>query len=199
MKKILIILFLILAGFSSLSAQDNDLKKIYTDITTEINSALLTQKSSIELSGFVLYNYDKTKFDDGNTREHHLVQVEPVISYFVINDLSFGLNLSYLYEKSENEAGNNPATVEQTFVGPIGKYYFGEGEFRPFVFADYLFLTGDNFDGGELGFGAGVMYHISGTTGLNLKIKYGRIWSDKDNIDSQNALFFGIGFSNFIF
>ncbi|HES60144.1 MAG: hypothetical protein JW956_01405 [Calditrichaceae bacterium] len=199
MKKILIVLILILAEFSSLFAQDNDLKKIYTDITTEINSALLTQKSSIEVSGFVLYNYDKTKFDDGNTREHHLVQVEPVISYFVINDLSFGLNLSYQYEKSENETGNNPAAIEQTFIGPIGKYYFGEGEFRPFVFADYLFLTGDNFDGGELGFGAGIMYHITGTTGLNFQIKYGRIWSDKDHIDSQNALFFGIGFSNFIF
>jgi hypothetical protein len=199
MRKILIILILILAGFSSLFAQDNDLKKIYTDITTEINSALLTQKSSIEVSGFISFHYDKTKFEDGNTKEHHLIQIEPLISYFFINDLSFGLNLSYQYEKSENETGNNPGTVEQTFIGPIGKYYFGEGEFRPFVFADYLFLTGDNFEGGELGLGAGLMYHITGSTGLNLQIKYGQIWSNKDNIDNQNALFIGIGFSNFIF
>ena len=199
MRQILIILFLVLAEFSFLFAQDTDLKQIYTDITTEINSALLTQKSSIEVSGFLLYNYYKTKFDDGDTREHHLVQIEPVISYFFINDLSFGLNLSYQYEKSENEAGDNPGTIEQTFIGPIGKYYFSEGEFRPFVFADYLFLTGDNFDGGELGFGAGLMYHITGSTGLNLQIKYGQIWSNKDNIDNQNAILIGIGFSNFIF
>lgn len=199
MRQILIILILILAEFSSLLAQDTDLKKIYTDITTKINSALLTKKSSIEVSGFISYNYYKTKFDDGDTREHHLVQIEPVISYFFINDLSFGLNLSYQYEKSENETGNNPGTIEQTFIGPIGKYYFAEGEFRPFIFADYLFLTGDNFDGGELGFGAGLMYHITGSTGLNLQIKYGHIWSNKDNIDSQNAIFIGIGFSNFIF
>lgn len=199
MRQILIILILILAEFSSLFAQDTDLKKIYTDITTEINSALLTKKSSIEVSGVISYNYYKTKFDDGDTREHHLVQIEPVISYFFINDLSFGLNLSYQYEKSEIDAGNNSGTIEQTFIGPIGKYYFGEGEFRPFIFADYLFLTGDNFDGGELGFGAGLMYHITGSTGLNLQIKYGHIWSNKDNVDSQNAIFVGIGFSSFIF
>ena len=199
MRQILIIIILILAKSSSLFAQENDLKKIYTDITTEINSALLTQRSSIEVSGFISYNYYKTKFDYGETKKHHLVQIEPIISYFFINDLSFGLNFSYHYEKSENEAGNDPSTIKQTFIGPIGKYYFGEGEFRPFVFADYLFLTGDNFDGGELGFGAGIMYHITGSTGLNLQIKYGHIWSKKDNIDSQNAIFIGIGFYNFIF
>ena len=127
------------------------------------------------------------------------MQIEPIISYFLINDLSFGLNFSYQYEKSENEVGNDHSTIEQTFIGPIGKYYFGEGEFRPFVFTDYLFLIGDNFDGCELGFGAGIMYHITGSTGLNLRIKYGHIWSNIDNIKSQNAILIGIGFSNFIF
>jgi hypothetical protein len=99
----------------------------------------------------------------------------------------------------EYEVEKDPATIEQTFIGPIGKYYFGEGELRPFVFADYLFLTGDDFDGGEFGFGAGIMYHITGNTGLNLQFKYGHIWSNKDNIDSQSGVFIGIGFSNFIF
>ncbi|MEJ2542784.1 MAG: hypothetical protein P8Y99_01825 [Calditrichaceae bacterium] len=199
MRLILIILILLLAKVTFLSAQDTDLKKIYTDITTEINSALLTRKSSIEMSGFVSYNYYKTKFDDGAEREHHLVQIDPVVSYFVINDLSFGINLSYQYEKSENEAGNDHDTIEQTFIGPIGKYYFGEEEFRPFIFADYLFLSGDNFDGGELGFGAGLMYHLAGNTGINLQVKYGHIWSKENNVDSQDAIFIGMGFSHFIF
>ena len=199
MRKILLVSVLIIATFSLLSAQENDIKKIYTDITTKINSALLTQKSSFEVSGFISYNYYKTKFDYGETRTQHLVQIEPIIMYFFIDDLSFGLNFSYQYNKTENEVGNDPSTIEQTFIGPIGKYYFGEGDFRPFVFADYLFLTGDNFDGGELGIGAGIMYHVAGNIGINLQLKYGQIWSTKNDIDSQNAIFVGIGLSNFIF
>ena len=199
MRKLFFILVLIFAASSLLSAQENDIKKIYTDITTKINSALLTQKSSIEVSGFMSYNYYKTKFDYGETRKQHLVQIEPIISYFFIDDLSIGLNFSYQYYKTENDVGNDPSAVEQTFFGPIGKYFLGEGDFRPFVFGDYLFLVGDNFEGGELGFGAGIMYHIAGNIGINFQLKYGQIWSNKDNIDSQNTIFVGIGLSNFIF
>ncbi len=199
MRKIFLVSVLILATSSFLSAQESDIKKIYTDITTKINSALLTQKSSIEVSGFISYNYYKTKFDYGETRTQHLVQIEPIISYFIIDDLSFGLDFSYQYNKTENEVGNDPGTIEQTFIGPIGKYYFGKEDFRPFVFADYLFLTGDYFDGGELGFGAGIMYHVAGNLGINLQLKYGQIWSTKNDIESQNTIFVGIGLSNFIF
>jgi hypothetical protein len=199
MRKMLLISMIILATHSYSSAQEKDIKKIYTDITTKINSALLTQKSSIEMSGFISYSYYKTRFDYGDKREQHLVQIEPIISYFFSENLSFGLNFSYRYEKTENEVGNDPGAIEQLFIGPIGKYYFAEGAFRPFLFTDYLFLTGDNFDGGELGFGAGIMYHMVGNVGLNLQIKYGQIWSNKNNIDSQNTIFIGIGLSNFIF
>jgi hypothetical protein len=199
MRKMLLVSILIIATFSLLSAQENNIKKIYTDITTKINSALLTQKSSFEVSGFISYNYYKTKFDYGETRTQHLVQIEPIISYFFIDDLSLGLDFSYQYNKTENEVGNDPSIIEQTFIGPIGKYYFGEGDFRPFVFADYIFLIGDNFDGGELGFGAGIMYHVAGNIGINLQLKYGQIWSTRNDIDSQNTIFVGIGLSNFIF
>ena len=199
MRKMFLVSVIILATSSFLSAQESDIKKIYTDITTKINSALLTQKSSIEVSGFMSYNYYKTKFDYGEIRKQHLVQLEPIISYFFIDDLSFGLNLSYQYNKTENEVGNDPGTIEQTFIGPIGKYYFGKEDFRPFVFADYLFLAGDYFEGGEFGFGAGIMYHATGNIGLNLQLKYGQIWSNMDDINSQNTIFVGIGISNFIF
>ena len=48
-------LFLCILVFSSttLFAQEKDLKGIYSDVTTAINSALLTKSGSIELSGFL--------------------------------------------------------------------------------------------------------------------------------------------------
>ena len=199
MRIFILVLVLILTTYSVVAAQEDDIKKIYTDITTKINSALLTKKSSIEISGFMSYNYYKTKYNYNEAKNMHLLQIEPIISYFFIDDLSIGLNLSYQYQKIEYETGDDPGTTEQTFIGPIGKYYFGEEKLRPFIFADYLFLVGDNFDGGELGIGGGILYHFTGNFGINLQIKYGQIWSSKDNIDSQSRILVGIGISNFIF
>ena len=196
---VFLLLMVILITNSVLPAQDDDLKNIYTNFTTKINSALLTKQSSIEISGFISYNYYKTKYTYAETKKTHFLQIEPIISYFFIDDLSFGLNLSYQYENIEHESSNEPKETEQTFIGPIGKYYFGEDKFRPFILADYLFLVGDNFDGGELGIGAGVVYHISGNMGINIQLKYGQIWSSNNNIDSQNRVLIGIGISNFIF
>ena len=73
-------------------------------------------------------------------------------------------------------------------------YYFSE-----IFWEEELFLTGDYFDGGELGFGAGIMYHVAGNLGITLQLKYGQIWSTKNDIESQNTIFVGIGLSNFIF
>ena len=199
MRKIYWFSILFITLHSLLLAQENDLKKIYTNLTTEINSALLTQKSSMEISGFISYNHYRSKFDNGEIQKQHLLHIEPVISYFVIDNLSAGLNISYQYNKIETDTEPESVKIEQTFVGPIGKYYFGEGQYRPFVFVDYLFLTGDNFKGGEIGFGAGLMYHIAGNIGLNIQAKYGQIWPQNDNIDSQNTIFIGIGLSSFIF
>lgn len=76
--------------------------------------------------------------------------------------------------------------------------YFGEDNLRPFILAEYLFLVGDNFDGSELDFGAGIFCHVTGNFGFNFFGKYGFIWSSNNDIDTQNRIFIGIGISNFI-
>ncbi|MBN1895789.1 hypothetical protein JW906_14960 [bacterium] len=193
----ILVMFLTVHSFSF--AQENSLKDIYTEITTRINSALLTRKSSVELSGFISYQYYKTRYDEGITGNRYSFQVDPIVSYFIIKNLSLGLSFSYHYDKIEAGTTDQTDTIDQKFLGPVVKYYFCNEKFRPFLFADYLFLAGDHLDGGELGLGAGIMIHVSGNLGLNFQVKYGQIWSDQEGIDSQNLIFAGIGLSHFIF
>ena len=76
--------------------------------------------------------------------------------------------------------------------------YFGDERTRPFIMADYLVLTGDYYDGGEVDLGGGVMYHLDGNIGLNLFAKYGIIWYDSNTLDNKSRIFLGIGLSGFI-
>jgi len=190
--------FLLLVSISCICAQEQDLKEIYTDVTTAINSALLTKKGSAELSGFFSYNYLKTEYEYSERLTEQIIQVEPGFSYFYFDNISFGFMLSYYYQKTENESYDFSMSNDQISIGPLIKYYFGEDRFRPFILTDYLFLTGDDFDGGELDIGGGILYHVTGNFGLSLQIKYGIIWRGNDNFDSQNRIFIGVGFVNFI-
>jgi hypothetical protein len=101
--------------------------------------------------------------------------------------------------ETEYARAGQSASMAQTFIGPVGKYYFGEKQIRPFVFSELLFLTGDRFEGQELALGAGMMYHVSGNIGLNVMVKYGHILADSDLIDTQRRIFFGLGLSGFLF
>jgi hypothetical protein len=193
--KFFICLCILIGG--QLLAQEEDLKEIYKDVTRVINSALLTKTGSKELSGFISYNHSNTTYTyDAELYQQHIL-FEPVFSYFFVDNISLGVDLSYLHQKTESKPSGSTTRVEQTFVGPIAKMYFGEERFRPFVLTDYLFMVGDNFDGGVLDFGAGVFYHATGNFGFSLFGKYGMMWSSRDSIDRQNRVFIGIGINNF--
>lgn len=198
MKSILIFIIIFVLFPNFIFAQEKDLKEIYADVTTAINSTLLTKTNSIEVSGFLTYNYFNTKYSYDEKRTQQIFQVEPVFAYFFIDNVSLGINLSYLYQKTDYQSSNESTILEQTFVGPIAKMYFGEKRIRPFMLADYLFMVGDNYDGGELDFGAGVFYQVAGNFGVNVFTKYGIIWSNQDNVDNQSRIFIGIGISSFI-
>lgn len=197
MRAILAVLFILLF-LNCIYAQDQDLKEIYTKVTTSINSALLTKKGSTELSGFFSFNYLKTKFDYDESITEQIVQIEPGFSYFYFDNISFGIILSYYYQKIDYESTQGARSSDQIFIGPLVKYYFSEDKLRPFVLSDYLVQSGDELKGGEWDIGGGVLYHVTGNFGLSLQLKYGFIWSDIDHIDNQNRIFIGVGFSNFI-
>lgn len=198
MKTTRVLLFILLFSTLNLFAQENDLKEIYTDVTTAIYSALLTKSGSMEISGFLSYNSYTTNFTYDEKMTQQIFLIEPVFLYFFVDNISLGFDVSYLNQKTDYESSEDSRTIEQTFVGPIAKMYFGEDRIRPFILADYLFLVGDNYDGGVLDIGAGVFYHVTGNFGFSIFGKYGFMSSTKDNIDSQSRIFIGIGISNFI-
>jgi len=83
-------------------------------------------------------------------------------------------------------------------LGPVIKYYIGEKRWRPYLFANYLVMTGDVLDGGETDLGVGILYHVTGNFAINLQLKYGFISADEQNYKGLNRLFVGIGLVNFI-
>lgn len=198
MKTTHLTLYIFLFLSINLFAQENDLKRIYTDFTTAINSALLTKSGSIEVSGFISYQSFTTNFSSDEKVTQRIFLLEPVFLYFIIDNLSLGLDISYLNEKTDYQSSDGVTTIEQTFAGPMAKMYFAKDRFRPFIIADYLFLAGDSYDGGVLDIGAGVFYHLTGNFGISVFGKYGIMFSTKDTIDSQNRVFIGVGISNFI-
>ena len=198
MKTISVLFCILLFSSINLFAQEEDLKGIYTDVTTAINSVLLTKSGSIEISGFISYNSFTTKFTYDEKMTQQIFLIEPVFLYFFVDNISFGLDVSYLLQKTDYESSEGSRNIEQTFIGPIAKMYFGEDRLRPFILADYLFLVGDNYNGGVVDIGAGIFYHITGNFGFSLFGKYGIMSSSNNNIDSQNRIFIGIGIANFI-
>jgi hypothetical protein len=196
MKYLLIYFFAFIGTVSQIFAQETDLKKIYTEITTTINSSLLTRRGAYEISGFIFYDRMKTVYEDSyNYNDESITETfraEPGVGYFFIDNLSAGLLFSYLNQKQDQER------TEQTLAGPIVKMYFGDKEWRPYLFTDYLFWTGDIMDGGEWDLGIGLLYHVSGNFGVTAQVKYGILFSDEKYIQEMNRIYVGFGIINFI-
>jgi hypothetical protein len=199
MKKTKIVTCILCLSCIHLSAQGDNLKDVYTKVTTAINSSLLTRSGSIELSGAFSYNRFQTSFSDDEKMRQQIFLLEPVVSYFFINRLSLGLDFSYLNQKTDAGSSENSQTIEQSFIGPLIKWYCCDKRIRPFISADYLFMIGDNYEGGVFDLGAGLFYHVRGNFGFSLSAKYGFISSSDSAIDSQSRMFIGIGITNFIF
>lgn len=194
MRKSILFLFIFAPAF--IFAQEGTLKGFYKDVTTAINSALLTRSGALEISGFVSYNYEKAEYTYNTQSTKHFLQIEPVIGYFVADNIALGLDLNYAYQKSR--FNSQTISNSQTYAGPFAKLYFGDERFRPFVMTSYLVLAGDMYDGGQADFGGGVLYHLGGNIALNFFAKYGIIWYDSKTLDNKSHIFMGIGISGFI-
>ncbi len=179
-------------------AQEKGLKRVYTTITNAINTAILTRRGSNEIGGSIFYNSWKTEYDTGEKTTEHIFDAELGLSRFIANNLSLGILLSYLDQNNTVDGLQNGTSFKQTMVGPSLKTYFGNERTRPFVFAQYLFLKGDQFDGGELGLGLGALYHLAGNVGIAAQVKYGILFHGKSTIERQSRILLGLGLTNFI-
>lgn len=100
---------------------EGDLKGFYKNVTTAINTALLTKAGSFEISGSMSYNTYHTEFISGEEIDQSTIQLDPNLSYFIIDNLSLGLQVTYLNQKTEYEPSNLSQTINQTYIGPVIK------------------------------------------------------------------------------
>lgn len=180
------------------NAEEKDLKTVYTTITDAINSAIFTRKGSNELGGSFAYNADKTEYTSGNTLTEQTLNVEFGYGRFILNNLSLGILFSYMHQSITNDIADKKVSMKQTLIGPTIKKYFGNRRSRPFVFTNVLFLQGDLFDAKEADLGIGLLYHLSGNTGITAYVKYGKLFTSDEIIKNQNRLLLGVGLTNFI-
>ena len=179
---------------SQVRTQEKDLKRVYTTITNAINTAILTRRGSNEIGGSIFYHSCKTEYDTGEKATEQILNAELGLARFIANNLSLGILFSHLDQSNTIDG----SSVKQTGFGPSLKFYFGNERTRPFVFAQYLFLKGDRFDGGELGFGLGALYHLAGNVGIAAQMKYGIVFPGTSTVERQRRILLGLGLTNFI-
>ena len=179
-------------------AGNKDLRHAYTSITNTINSAILTRRGSNEISGSASFQSLKTEYESGTNTTERLFNADLGYGRFIVNNLSLGFLVSIRNQSVTDDLSNQKESVDQVWVGPSLKKYFGNDKVRPYLSAEYLFLRGDLFDGGEADLGLGLLVHASGNMGVTMQAKYGISPSGSESIHSRNRLLFSVGMVHFI-
>ena len=132
--------------------------------------------------------------------------ITPSANYFIVNDLSLGLDLSFSTAKSESSFENAKYRSHSFSVVPTATYFFSSGKFRPYLSAGagYGFSKG-NSDESKLnstifkGKG-GIAYFFNSNVALNAGLEYRNSNYKNKNTDAENkinTLAFTTGFSIF--
>jgi hypothetical protein len=179
-------------------AGEKDLKNIYTAITNKVNSAILTRRGSNEITGSASFQSLKTEYDSGLKTTEQLLDADLGTGRFIVDNLSLGILFSLTNQHVTENLSNQKKSVNQVWIGPYVNKYFGNDRIRPFLSAEYLFLRGDVFDGGEADMGLGLLIHASGNMGITVQAKYGVSPSGSESIHSRNRLLFAVGMTHFI-
>lgn len=145
------------------------------------NSILLSQdalkKGSYSLSGSIEFSAGSDKFTgyDNNFLDFTM---SPGTSYFFIDHLSTGVNISYGYFeynlKSTNNSGELKLISRPISIGPVIRYYFASEPINPFVEASYRYsnsITG-NQDRNGYSFAVGINYFLSTSVALEPYVAY---------------------------
>lgn len=173
---------------------------------TEKGNFFLGVGSSISSS--ITNNYIKS---DGSSKTKigtsRYFSINPRIGYFIVDSFLVGaqLNLSYgSYEDSSNSTSKNTNLA----IAPILRYYFLDGEFKPFLNAIYGIETSINefteFDGSlsefrlrgsNLALGAGISYFFNKNISIELGLNYLRRTNKRveNNNDDTRNITSGVG------
>jgi outer membrane protein len=172
-----------------------------------------TKKGNWFFSGSTMVSFSSTKTtleldgfgDDDFTVSQ--VSFSPGASYFVIDNLAVGLNLSFSSQKTKDDGDD---FTESTFVvAPGATYFFGESKTRPYFNASIGYATtsfGDSdigkFNGLYFSGGAGVAIFLNDHVAVNIGAEYAVLnLSNKEDNNfktKSGAIGIGGGFSIFL-
>ncbi|REG96284.1 outer membrane beta-barrel protein [Flavobacterium aquicola] len=202
MKKISLLIALI--SFGAITAQ------------TEKGSFMISGKTGLGFtSATVEYEYEGKTTDGPKTTSF---SISPSAGYFIIDNLSIGLEFDYTATKIKQEVsyipplstGYNPAidfeNTQNTFaIIPTATYFFSKEKFRPFIEAGMGYATIKNetktlessgvistneSDGNGLvwGGGGGIAYFISQTICFDLGISYSQFTYEEKDIKTKSGI-----------
>lgn len=164
---------------------------ILTIFTIQIYAQV--EKGSIYLSSNsnLIFQSSKTDFSNSsgsisNTNKFSSFVLNSEAGYFLIDNFVAGLNVSLSNVKPENQEARNTYTFS-----PFVKYYFLEGNLKPFLSFSYglgkikdnLVVTGNNFNNvlnkidtniNVFNAGGGIAYFINKNISLDLIFNYSR-------------------------
>lgn len=117
------------------------------------------QQGSLYVGGQVGFNTSNTEVDNGNTttttRKASNYSFSPEVGTFLSNQLQLGVGVTISGTRLETPRSVGAATVSRTnrYGGTIySRYFFGEGNFRPFLGLNVSVLPGNRTDetGGQV-------------------------------------------------
>lgn len=113
-----------------------------------LSMAVNAQKGSYYVGGAVGFSSTQTKYDNGITTGNGdkitTWNFSPEVGTFLTNHVQLGIGVTLLGSKTDNRATPTSVITKQNSYGGTlyGRYFFGEGAFKPFVGVNVLALPG---------------------------------------------------------
>jgi hypothetical protein len=129
------------------------------------------QKGSIYLGGQAGFNSTSTKFDSGSTStttsKASNWSFSPEVGTFLTNQVQLGVGFTFSGSRQETPLNGN-INITNRYGGTVySRYFFGEGNFRPFLGLNVSLLPG-NSRSERNGFGNTVSRYNTFDVGANL-------------------------------
>lgn len=172
-------------------------------ITLLLSNSLLYSQAALKkgvysLGGSIEYSHSKNTLNDPSdiTVKSSTFGFQPSFSYFVIDNLSIGGNVSFIYYDIEMSSSaysyDSKAKDRQFGIGPIIRYYFETNNIAPFleVGGAYSKDIDSKQEGKRFNFSGGFDYFLSNSVGLEPYLSYSIVHFTKPD---QNTNSFSIG------
>jgi outer membrane protein len=202
--KSILILSLFLCSFVGFSQTDQE-----TPMPTAKGNFLIGGSSSFNFSS----SKPKTKSDSGGTRDTGVKESSfsftPSGGYFVVDNLAVGAGISFNSSKTTLDDTDFESTSTSFVFSPFARYYFTEGNIKPFLqgtvgFGSANFKSDDGFGESEskfsvfdYGFDGGVAFFIGNRASIDVGVGYSSSsFKAKENNDNNvRSINSGIGFN----